>query len=212
MMRRKWCEVAQSGEQDATRATPRTQHRPGIAPEVGIPVRCSPASTGTRWTTRDGSPSRRGSAPSSTRGSSSRAGSTHCLAIHTRAGWDALADKVATLPDHRRARAPLPAVHLRRRRRDDARRPGPRPHPGLSPRDGRPRTPRPSSSAPATTPRSGLPPRWETYRRSLEDPDDARRGHRRPRDLGTVRRSEPRTYHMRFQGPLGIRSSTVEER
>ena len=49
-------------------------------------------------------------------------------------------------------------------------------------------TPRPSSSARATTPRSGLPIAGTTYRRSLEDPDALAEALAGPRDLRAVGR------------------------
>ncbi len=82
--------MAQSGEHGPSRAPTSRSPIQAPHPKWGL-RRCSPASTGTRWTTRDGSPSPRDSAPSWTRVSSSRP-------IHTRTGWDALADKGATLP------------------------------------------------------------------------------------------------------------------
>ena len=106
----------------------------------------------------------------------------NCLAIHTRASWDALADKVATLPIDRRARSSVRAVHLRRRRRDDAGRTGPRPHPRVPPGHGRPRE----------RGRRGrhARPRRDLGSRSVgvvppepRGSDGARRGHRRSRHL-----------------------------
>ena len=127
-----------------------------------------------------------------------------CLAIHTRAGWDALADKVATLPitDQTARRFErfifAGAVEL------DARPPGPRPHPGL-----------PARAWPASTAEAVVvgtrdhaeiwaPDRWEDYRRALEDPTSARRGHRGARDLART------TCASRVRS--GSDRSAVEER
>ena len=93
-----------------------------------------------------------------------------CLAIHTQDGWDALAAKVAPLP--------ITDANARRFSRfifagavgDEPRRPGPGPRPGLPPGDGRPRRPRPSSSASRDHAEIWAPDTWATYRRSLEDP------------------------------------------
>ena len=70
------------GQVGGTHAAPRARTR-------GIPDRCSPASTGTRWTRRDGSPSPRSSERSSPAARSSPAGWTLCLAIWPRDGLGA---------------------------------------------------------------------------------------------------------------------------
>ena len=106
----------------------------------GKPDGCSPASTGTRWTTRDGSPSLRSSAPSSTPGPIVSRWLDDCLAIHTagRLGRASSA-KVAALPDHRPERPALPAVRLRRARPRPSSTAGPGPAAGLPARVHRPR-------------------------------------------------------------------------
>ena len=85
--------------------------------DQGAPDGCSPASTGTRWTTRDGSPSPPSSAPSSALARSCRAGSMPAWPSTPGAGWDALAAKVAALPITDQSAAPLPALRSSRARR-----------------------------------------------------------------------------------------------
>ena len=192
----KWPKVVESGEVDRP-ATTTEPDRPGETDG------CSPASTGTRWTTRDASPSLRSSASSWAPGLSSRAGSTPAWRSTPKQGWDELAAKVAALPGHQRGLAPVPAIRVRRSGRGRARPAGADPRAGLPARGDRPRHATPSSSARAITPRSGR-----------------RRPGRRTARHSTTRRSWPRpskgsgssSHHMRFQGPLGIRSTRVEER
>ena len=86
----KWPKV---GNQDTRQRRTDDQH-----PHLGKPATCSPASTGTRWTTRDGSPSLRSSARSSTAGPSSRAGSTRAWRSTRRPAGTRSPTKVATLP------------------------------------------------------------------------------------------------------------------
>ena len=144
-------------------------------------------------------------------GPSSRAGSTHCLAIHTRAGWDALADKVATLPitDERarrfqrfifagavettldgQGRVLIPA-YLRDMAGLDAEAVvvGSRDHAEIWAPD-----PLGRRTAGASRIRQRSP------RPSPGSASERRSAARRTAD------------HMRFQGPLGIRRSMVEER
>ena len=156
---------------------PRTdpQDHPATRPErtTGEPDRCSPASTGTRWTTRDGSPSPRSSASSWAPGRVVSRWLDACLAIHTQAGWDELATKVAALPDHRPDRPPLPAVRSSRApprssstgRAGSSCRPSCATHIGLG-------TARPWSSGRATTRRSGRPTAGTTYGQALDDPQE----------------------------------------
>ena len=200
----KWSKVVGSGEYGQHRAKAAALNPADQAEAVqGVPHGCSPASTGTRWTTRDGWPSLRTSAPSSRRARSCRAGSTPASRSTPEAGWDALADKVAALPDHRpgarafqrfifagafeveldgQGRVLVPA-YLREMA-------------GLERRGGGRRLARPRRDLGAG-PLGRLPP-----------------GARRPRRRSPrpSRASGSRPHHMRFQGPLGIRSSTVEER
>ena len=155
---RKWCEVAQSGETEATTALiPRQRLDPGTAPVVGIP---SMFTGEYRHSVDDKG---RLAVPSRFRAQLD-AGLVvsrwldACLAIHTRAGWDALAEKVATLPIP--TRTPVASANSS--------------SPGRSSRPSTARAgsccraisvrwpvspPTPSSSALAITPRSGLPPR-----------------------------------------------------
>ena len=72
----KWCEVGNRGE-SSPRSTASAHPPSAGAREQRESDWCSPASTGTRWTTRDASPSLRSSARSSLRARSSRAGWTN---------------------------------------------------------------------------------------------------------------------------------------
>jgi hypothetical protein len=92
--------------------TPPDPAQPG-PPTQGDPDRCSPASTGTRWTTRDGSPSRRGSAPSWTRGrrlalDGHVPGDPHATGLGRPGG------EGGGLPITDQASPPVPALRLRR--------------------------------------------------------------------------------------------------
>jgi hypothetical protein len=136
-------------------------------------------------------------------GASSRAGWIECLAIHTRAGWDDLAAKVAALPITDQASRRLPAVHLRRAHRGRGRPPGPDPRCRPTCASRRPRRRRRGRRV--ARPRRDLgPDRWDRYAQALDDP---RRWPRPSKGSGSSVR-----HHMRFQGPLGIRSTAVEER
>ena len=171
-----WPEVARSGEKWGTYrpGRPAGEHPASPPPPAaraacpyrtrrprpqrqGKPDRCSPASTGTRWTTRDGSPSLRSSAPSSTPAPSSRAGSTTAWRSTPEAGWDALADQGRRAADHRPDGPALPAVRLRRApsRPSSTARAGSCCRPTCASRSAS--TARPSSSGRATTRRSGHP-------------------------------------------------------
>ena len=162
----KWREVVQSGElSDSTREPltgPRTTTRPSD-PDRGSPTgvhRRVPALGGRQGTA---SPSRRDSAPSSTAAPSSRAGSTAASRSTPGPAGTRLADegrRPCRSPTPER-RALLSGSSSPARSRSTLDRQGRVLAAGLPPRDGRPRTARRSSSGRATTPRSGLPARWD---------------------------------------------------
>ena len=163
----------------------------------GRPDRCSPASTGTRWTTRDGSPSLSKFRAQLDAGLVVSRWLDDCLAIHTKAGWEELSDQGRRAPIHRPDRAPLPAVRLRRARTEaELDKQGRILLPGLPARVDRPR--RRGRGRRVTRPRGDLGTRpVGRLPEGARRPTGAGQGLRRPGDLAR--------HHMRFQDPLGIR-------
>ena len=185
------------GSGGASRILPRDPQDQGPG-SPRSPYGCSPASTGTRWTTRDGSPSPRSSASNWARGAvvSRWLDALPGHPYPSRLGRARGEGRGAT--HHQRSLTPLPTNCVRQRRRRSNSTGRANPAAGLSARAHRPHQRGGRRRARAITRRSGFRPRGRPTARSSMTP----RSWPRP-----SKGSGSSSHYMRFQGPLGIRSA-----